>query len=90
MALAVGALPPFPAGWGARAPSAPPVPTPMKPDLLFGPKNHSIVGGGTLDGRGLGVIVAEHIRVAFSPAVLEPKGEMVTSPNIHCMQMILP
>ena len=26
MALAVGALPPFPAGWGAHAPGAPPPP----------------------------------------------------------------
>ena len=47
--------------------------------LPFGPKNHSKVGEGTLDGRGMGSKrVAEHISECVSPAVLEPEGERVT------------
>ena len=34
MVLAVGALPPLSVGWGARAPGAPPVPTPMSKTTL--------------------------------------------------------
>ena len=44
--------------------------------LPFGPKNHS--EGKLLGRRFVGVIVAEHTREAFPPAVLEPEGEMVT------------
>ena len=46
MALAVGALPPFPAGWGggAHAPGAPPpVPTPM-PDISCLIKGMDVAG----------------------------------------------
>ena len=46
-------------------------------EALFRPKNHS---EGTILGRGLGVIVAEHIKERFLPAMLGPEGEMRTTP----------
>ena len=49
--------------------------TPEGSELLFGPKNHSKFGEGTLGGRGLGAIVAEHTREELLPTVLEPERE---------------
>ena len=52
--------------------------TPDGRGLLFGPKNHSTIGEGTLSGGGLVVIIAEHTREPVPPAVLrEPEGAMV-------------
>ena len=46
------------------------------------PKNHSTFGEGTLVGRGLGPMSAEHSRAKFCPTVLalESEGEMATVP----------
>ena len=55
--------------------------TPEGSGPSFGPKNHSNISDeleGMLSGRGSGVIVAEHTRVEFPPAMLEPEGEIVT------------
>lgn len=47
--------------------------------LLLGPKNHSKVGEGTLEGRGMGSTrTAEHISEEASPAIPEREGEIVT------------
>ena len=48
--------------------------------LPFGPKNHS--EGKLLGRKFVGVMVAEHTREAFPPAVLEPEEEMVTIPSM--------
>ena len=53
--------------------------------LPFGPKNHSKVGEGTLEGRGTGSKrIAEQLSEYVSPAVVEPDGEMVTG-SIPCL-----
>ena len=53
--------------------------------LPFGPKNHSKVGEGTLEGRGTGSKrIAEQLSEYVSPAVVEPEGEMVTG-SIPCL-----
>ena len=47
--------------------------------LAFGPKNHSKVGEGVMEGRGKSITVAEHVREKISPAVLElERALMVT------------
>ena len=46
--------------------------------LPFGPKNHSKVGEGTSEGRGMGSLerAAEQFNEYVSPAVLEPEEDI--------------
>ena len=47
--------------------------------LPCGPKNHSNVGEGTLEGRGMGEVrFAEHVSEKVFPAILGPERERVT------------
>ena len=65
--------------------------TPEESEPLFGPKNHSKIGGDTIR-SGIGVIVAEHSRLEFPPAIviilLEPDLTMVTAPILTTVSLI--
>ena len=59
--------------------------------LPFGPKNHSNVGEGIFEGRGIGEMrVAEHVSEKIYPAILRPEEEsaMLSKSTVESKSLI--